>query len=165
MVTSVGPQKLPYTISSVSSEDQDHPATELLVQHPDSPGWQTERYSQFPQEIELQLSAPARLVQLQVLSHEFKTPRTAVIYASSLPPGCSDPSEAVEKRLGYLHFGDAERAGFQTRELKTITLEGTHALFVRLVLQEYQVNQHNIWNQIGLCAINLVGAHRCPQLA
>lgn len=161
MVVVQGPQRLPFQVSSVSSQDPDYPAVELLAQHPDCQGWQSERYCSYPQEVELRLSAPSRLVQLQLLAHEHKIPEKIDIYVSNLRPGSSDPSEVVERRLGHLRFNDGERAGHQTRELKTVQFESVPALFLRLEFSGCHVNQHNFYNQVGLIAINIVGAFSC----
>lgn len=160
MVAVIGPQKLPFQVNRVSSEDPDYPACDLLVQHPDCHGWQSERFCRYPQEVELRLTTPSRLVQLQILAHESKIPEKIDIYVSNLPPGCSEPARAVERRLGHLRFNDGERAGHQTRELKTVQFQSVPALFLRLEFSKCHVNQYNIYNQVGLIAINLVGALR-----
>ncbi|KAL4423299.1 hypothetical protein ABPG77_004568, partial [Micractinium sp. CCAP 211/92] len=66
------PQKLAFTVAACSGEDPDFPASELLVHSHDSKGWCTPRFSQYPQDLTLRLEAPARLAQIQLLSHEFK---------------------------------------------------------------------------------------------
>lgn len=52
---------------------------------------------------------------------------------------------------------DNERSLHQARELKTIQLDHSLVLFVRLVMDRCHVNEHNIYNQIGVVAINFTG--------
>jgi centrosomal protein CEP104 len=160
-----GPHKLSFSVSRVSSEDADFPARDLTIQHPECHGWQTERFGSFPQEIELRLSCQCSLAQLQILTHEYKIPTKCDIYVLSTPSGCDDPSQVVERRLGHLKFSDNERAGHQIRELKTVNLDHLSALFIRLVFSKCYVNKHNIYNQVGVVAINLVGASHSGSLA
>lgn len=46
-------QKLRYRLLYISSHDPDYPPTELLSLTPSTKGWQSQRFCQYPQEIEL----------------------------------------------------------------------------------------------------------------
>jgi centrosomal protein CEP104 len=155
-----GPRRLRYEIARVSGEDPDHPARHLMLQHPECQGWQTPRFCSYPQEVEVKLECQAVLHQIQILSHEYKIPQIVEIYLSSLPAGCTDASQAVEHRLGHLKFNDNERSGHQARELKSVSLDRLRAMYVRLVLNKSHVNHHNIYNQVGIVALNIVGASK-----
>ncbi|KAL3152527.1 hypothetical protein ABBQ32_001559 [Trebouxia sp. C0010 RCD-2024] len=60
------------------------------------------------------------------------------------------------KRLGYLSFNSNERTGHQARELKSVKVN-SNAYLLRLVVQQCHTNKLNIYNQVGIIALNLVG--------
>ena len=64
--------KLRYRIVSCSGEETNYAASELLSQSPQSKGWQSPRFCDYPQEIVIQLAAPSRLKLIQILSHQCK---------------------------------------------------------------------------------------------
>ena len=79
------------------------------------------------------------------------------IFISTLPDSGADPSQAVEQRLGHIRMDDNERSSHQARELKTVQLDHSAVIFVRLVLDRCYVNEHNIYNQVGVVAVNFTG--------
>lgn len=159
-----GPRKLPFTIRSCSGEDPDYPVRQLLLHTTETRGWQTPRQGSYPQEVVLQLDKQARLQQIQLLSHEFMITQRVEIFISALPVGETDIRRAVETRLGFMSFGTNENSGYQSRELKSVALQNYPAILVRLVVHRCHVNKHNIWNQAGIVALNLIGAPLQPLL-
>mmetsp|Transcript_16918 Transcript_16918/g.30337 ORF Transcript_16918/g.30337 Transcript_16918/m.30337 type:complete len:135 (-) Transcript_16918:255-659(-) len=87
-----GVSKLKFRIVSCTSEDPDFAATELLKHGPATKGWTSARFCDYPQEIILQMSVPARVKQLQFLSHQFKVSSKIELYTyypetpGSVPP-------------------------------------------------------------------------------
>ena len=63
---------------------------------------------------------------------------------------------ATFSRLGYISFDTNEKSSFKARELKSVHLdcEGT---FIKLCCQKNHVNKHNVFNQVGLVAVNILG--------
>jgi centrosomal protein CEP104 len=157
-MTGRGPQRIHYTVCSVTSEDPDYPACDLHDPHPSNPGWHSARFCEYPQELELRLNTPARVEQLEIMAHEYKVPECIEIYVSTLPPGRTDVSQAVEKRLGRLRFNDGDRTNHHTRELKKLQELDIHAHLIRFEFPRCHVNHHNIYNQVALIAVNVVGA-------
>jgi len=148
--------KLRFSIHSVSGEDPDYPARELLYHSAHTRGWQTPRFCRYPQEVVLRLDRPSRVQQIQILSHEYKIAQRLEIFVGTLPPGEDDVSRCAFKRLGHLSFHSNEKTNFQARELKTVHV--SHAAhLVKLSLQGPHMNQHNIYNQVSLVAVNLLG--------
>lgn len=148
--------KMRFSIHSCSGEDPEYPARELLYHSPHTRGWQTPRFCQYPQELVLRLDMPARISQIQILSHEFKISQKLEIYVGTLPPGETDPGRCLYKRLGHLSFHPNEKTNYQARELKTVHINHT-AVMVKFLVYGPHMNQHNIYNQICLIAINLLG--------
>eukprot|EP00794_Sanderia_malayensis_P015314 gene15314-16891_t len=60
------------------------------------------------------------------------------------------------KRLGYVSLADNEPSDFKTRELKSVNIE-VECQFVKFVIQKNHVNRHNLYNQVNVIAINLIG--------
>lgn len=59
-------------------------------------------------------------------------------------------------RLGHISLGDNAANGFHSRELKSVHIDSM-ARFVRLVVYKNHVNHHNLYNQVGIVAVNLLG--------
>lgn len=77
---------------------------------------------------------------------------------AGMPPAgeAVDPDRCVMRRLGHLSFDSNERSQHQARELKSVQVNAA-ALLVRLVLHKCHINQLNIYNQVGVVALNLLG--------
>eukprot|EP00240_Pyramimonas_obovata_P012838 CAMPEP_0118939966 /NCGR_PEP_ID=MMETSP1169-20130426/30302_1 /TAXON_ID=36882 /ORGANISM="Pyramimonas obovata, Strain CCMP722" /LENGTH=261 /DNA_ID=CAMNT_0006884353 /DNA_START=264 /DNA_END=1045 /DNA_ORIENTATION=+ len=152
------PAKLQFKVVNSSGEDPDSPARELHHHSPQSRGWQCPRFAKFPQELTLQLSSPAMLSQIQILSHEHKIASKIEIYVGTLQPGETDYRQCRMKRLGYLSFDSNEKSAFKARELKSVHVN-TAAHVMRLVLHKCHINKLNIYNQVGIIAVNVIGEH------
>ena len=76
-------------------------------------GWQCARFSKFPQELVLRLDHPARIHQIQLLSHEYKIATKIELYTGLLPPGESSLDRAIMRRLGHLSFDPNTASGHQ----------------------------------------------------
>lgn len=149
--------KIKFRIISFSSEDSQYPASELLTQSPQSRGWQSARFCDFPQEITFQFMSPIRLKQLQILCHQSKIPSKIEIFVYL--PDLTSPIENNEfryKKLGYISLDSNERSGFQARELKSVFLENP-CLYMKLVFHKCHINKFNFFNQISLIAISVFG--------
>ena len=150
--------KLKLRIVSCSSEDNDYPAVELMKHGPQSKGWQSARFQDFPQVIIFQFICPVQIQQLQFLSHQSKISSKIEIYTyfpenlSSTPP----MDQIKWKRLGYLSLDNNEKSNFQARELKSVFID-TKALYLKIALNKCHVNKYNMFNQVGLIAINAMG--------
>jgi centrosomal protein CEP104 len=135
-----------------SGEDSEYPADELNVHSPHTKGWQSPRFCEYPQEIGFQLvSGTARLSQVQILSHQSKIASKIEIFIGN----GLDYNSAQYKRLGYLSLDDNERSSYQARELKTVYLDYS-GNFVRLLIHQCHTNKYNLFNQVGIVAVNLL---------
>lgn len=110
------------------------------------------RFSQYPQEITLALEAPARLHTLQLLSHEFKIAARVELLVDEAGAAADTGKPPVFKRLGFLNFDSNERSQFTARELKSVSLTGTVARYVRLVFHKCHANAANLYSQ-ARCAV------------
>ena len=101
------------------------------------------------------------LKQLQFLSHQSKIASKIELF-TFLPSGkhamtSQIPLNEIEfKRLGYLSLDPNERSGFQARELKSVYVD-SNAVLLKLIFHKCHLNNFNVFNQIGLIALNCIG--------
>lgn len=137
-----------------SSEDNGYPSSELNAHNPSTRGWQSVKFCQFPQELGFQLSkGPSQLSQVQILSHQSKIATKVEIFLGS----GKDYHSATFKRLGYLSLDSNERSSYQARELKTVYIDQTGE-FIKLLIHKNYVNKQNMFSQVGIVALNLLGS-------
>lgn len=151
------PSKVTFQVVYSSSSDDNHSEKELEFHSPTSKGWQSSRFCLYPQELVLLLREPTRVRKLQILSHQFLIPSKVEVLISRAPPG-QIPSLLTSqfKRLGYVALSSNESTDFKARELKSIHLD-FEGNFIKLVLHKNHVNKYNIYNQVGLIAVNIIG--------
>lgn len=151
-----------------SSEDAGFPAQELNTSNHSSTaiGWQTLKFCEYPQEIGLRLVAedgsdedgrPLKackvVTQLQILSHESKISSRIEVYL-----GRGDNyHEATFVRLGFVALDGNERTDYRARELKTVFVDDRLAQYVRLIVHRPHRNPVNLFEQVGLIAVNVRG--------
>ena len=123
------------------------------------------RFCDYPQEIILELSAATRIQHIQILSHQCKISSKVEIHAylpkdHTLKAGVEyalNPSEIKFTKVGHFLFGSNEAVKFQSREFRTVNLVDVNALYVKFVYHKCHINKLNIFNQIGIIAISVLG--------
>ncbi len=162
--------KLAFRVSHFSGEDAEYRAIELNAHTPETKGWQTQRFCEYPQELGFQVSAvpdapagsssslapvsvPQYVSQIQILSHQCKVATKIEIYVGI---GDRDYHTATFTRLGSLQLDPNERSSYQARELKTVYIN-RNANFIRMVIHNCHINKYNLFNQVGIVAINVFG--------
>ena len=149
-------EKLDFTVCHYSGEDVDYKAIELNEHTPQTKGWQSSRFCEYPQEIGFMLigsSSAPYLNQLQILSHQSKIASKMEVY---LGKGGDSYHSAEFVRLGSLALDPNERSSFQARELKTVYIDKP-TVYIRLVIHHCHINKYNLFNQVGIVAINMLG--------
>ena len=147
-------EKLRFHVARASSEDPEFPAAELNsdAHSPNTRGWQSEPFCDFPQELVLQFEGVVNLAQLQILSNECKIAQKVELFVGMCHDQLLSPEpEAAEwRRLGYLSLDSNERSGHKARELKDVDLvkskKDTTGHFLRLVVHQCHVNHRNYHN-------------------
>jgi centrosomal protein CEP104 len=99
------------------------------------------------------LDGEAQISQFQLLSHQSKISYKVEIFIGR---GASYRT-AVFSRLGYLSLDSNERSNFQSRELKTVFIDNVYGEFIKLIINENHVNKTNLYNQVGIVAVSLLG--------
>jgi hypothetical protein len=152
------PNSLPTTTCTLPAPTSTH----VSLLHLPPPAF---RFGQYPQELTLALDAPARLAQIQLLSHEFKIAAKVELLVAGpeglgngnagtagsgggLEAGKGGGGAPAWRRLGFLSFDSNERSSFTARELKSVALNGTPASLLRLVFHRCHANAANIYGQV-----------------
>ena len=89
--------------------------------------------------------------EIQFLSHQYNIASKIEIYI--LPPQTDK-----FKKIGYLSLDSNERSNFQARELKTVYTD-YNCIQVKFNLMRCHPNTHNIYAQVGLIAISILGEY------
>lgn len=111
-------------------------------------------FCEFPQELGLQFTdGLVNVSQVQLLSHQSKISTRIELFAGV----GSDYFSCAFTRLGYLSLDSNARSAHKARELKSVYLKA-RGHFLKLVLHKCYVNSLNLYNQVGLIAINVLGS-------
>ncbi|XP_044599316.1 centrosomal protein of 104 kDa isoform X1 [Cotesia glomerata] len=148
------PRKIEFNVIYASSEDERHSCLELNVHGPTVRGWQSARKCGYPQELILRLHAPAKITRIQVLAHQYLIPEKLEIWTTKEENASVNTSFNY---LGYITLSDNESTLYKSRELKSVALPETKALSLKLRLHKPHQNTHNVHEQVGLIAINIIG--------
>jgi centrosomal protein CEP104 len=159
-------QKLTFAITTASSHDQDFHQNNLLVQNhnPLATGWQSQRFCLYPQELVLALTpGNCRIQKLQLLAHHFKIPTKIELYCGKtrarLDSGLENGDKSLDVQwfnLGHVGFSDNYESGYKARELKSINIDA-QGEFLKIVVYKCYVNTLNLYNQVGIVALNVLG--------
>ncbi|KAG7395995.1 hypothetical protein PHYBOEH_002901 [Phytophthora boehmeriae] len=146
--------KLRFTVAACSSEDSACPASTLEQHGTGNQGYMTAKNCSYPQELVLQLQdGVCRLTQVQVLSHQTHIATKIELYVSSSHM-MNDATKFM--RLGFLTLKSNTESRYLARELKTVHIDQEAAL-LKLRIHACHINEHNLYGQVGLMAINLCG--------
>ncbi|XP_054547031.1 centrosomal protein of 104 kDa [Talpa occidentalis] len=151
------PHKIGFVVVSSSGHEDGFSARELMIHAPTVSGWRSPRFCQFPQEIVLQMVERCRIRKLQLLAHQYMISSKIEFYVSESLPEYFVPYQAERfRRLGYVSLCDNEKTGCRARELKSVYVDAV-GQFLKLIFHQNHVNKYNIYNQVALVAINIIG--------
>ena len=55
-----------------------------------------------------------------------------------------------------MSLSDNEKTGFKARELKSVQVDAV-GVFLKLNIHKNHINKYNLYNQVGLVAVNVIG--------
>ena len=55
-----------------------------------------------------------------------------------------------------MSLSDNEKTGFKARELKSVHVDAI-GVYLKLVIHKNHINKHNLYNQVGIIAVNVIG--------
>ncbi|CAM9664455.1 unnamed protein product [Discosporangium mesarthrocarpum] len=144
--------KIRFAVCYSSGEEPEYPADELNVHSPHTRGWQSPQFCNYPQEVGLAWASPSRITQVQILSHQCKIATKIELFV-----GHGDNYESAQfRRLGYLSLNSNERSKYQARELKSVYVNAP-GQYLRLLVHKCYINELNLFNQVSIIAVNLLG--------
>ncbi|KAK3540279.1 hypothetical protein QTP70_029621 [Hemibagrus guttatus] len=149
------PHKITFTVISWSSHEENYSARELMVHAPTINGWRSARFCPFPQEITLQMVERCRIRKLQLLAHQYLISAKVEFHIGDREPVSPNRLQQF-RRLGYVSLSTNEKTGFRARELKSVHVDAV-GTYLKLTFHKNHVNQYNIYNQVALVAINILG--------
>lgn len=151
------PHKLAFKVTHASGQDDVCRASELNYHSPLTKGWQAARFCLYPQEIVINFERRSRIKKIQVLSHQTLIATKIEFFVGDVPDGLPVVLEnARYTRLGYVSLSDNEKTGFKARELKSVQVDAV-GVFLKLNIHKNHINKYNLYNQVGLVAVNVIG--------
>ncbi|XP_060738010.1 centrosomal protein of 104 kDa [Tachysurus vachellii] len=149
------PRKIRFTVINWSGHEENYSARELMVHAPTINGWRSARFCPFPQEITLQMVERCHIRKLQLLAHQYLISAKVEFHIGDREPVSPQHLQHFH-RLGYVSLSTNEKTGFRARELKSVHVDAV-GTYLKLTFHKNHVNQHNIYNQVALVAINILG--------
>lgn len=111
----------------------------------------------YPQDIVLQLSCRSKIRKIQILSHQHLISSKIEIFIGDVDGKTPVDLKNVRYiRLGYISLSNNQKTNFRARELKSVQVDAA-GHFLKLHLHKNYINKHNLYNQIGIVAINVIG--------
>lgn len=143
-------KKIRFMIIEATSEAEGHGVKNLEHQHPSSPGWQTQKFCSYPQEVVFHLCESCRMKKFQILSHQYMISSKVEFFVAT------DEAPDQFARLGYVHLANNEANNFKSRELKSVHVDA-EGQYLKLLFHRNHNNKLNIYHQVGVVAFNILG--------
>ena len=149
--------KLNFKIIESTTEDQEHPLCELQKGLKGN-GWQSSRFSSFPQEIYIQFPQPVNIRRIDIITHEKNIP-SQIKFFSYFPKNdeiVKNYHKVNYTYIGFIKMDTNERYHYSARESRKIYIN-SKALYLKIQMEKNYVNEFNIFNQVGLMYIDFMG--------
>lgn len=91
------------------------------------------------------------------MSHQHLISTKVDIFVMQQDQGVKGSADGEWVKLGHFVFENNEESGFAARELKTVKIDRKMTRKLKLAFSRGYVNVHNIYNQVGIVSINLIG--------
>ena len=152
---------LDYKLIESSSEDDNHKLRDLK-NGLNGPGWQSERFCQYPQYIYIQFIKPVLIRKIELILPEKNIP-SIIRFFSYYPKDIqnnflSNYKDAEYDLVGFIKTNSNENTNFQSRELHKI-YPNVKSLFFKLELEKNYLNMYNLFNQVGLMKLDFYGEY------
>ncbi|EDV23945.1 uncharacterized protein TRIADDRAFT_57690 [Trichoplax adhaerens] len=150
------PKKISFQVVHSSGSEEGYLPGDLEAHSPYSKGWQSSRFCVYPQELIIQFERKIQLSKVQFLSHHFLIASKVELFIGGSGNDNYPWHSSSYTRLGYITLSDNATTGYKARELKSVFLEGD-ARFIKILLHKNHVNKYNLYNQVGMVAVNVLG--------
>ena len=149
--------KLNFKLLESTTEDQEHPLRELQKGLKGN-GWQSSRFSPFPEEVYIQFPQPVNIRRIDIITHEKNIP-SQIKFFSYFPK----KDEIVKNYhkvnytyIGFIKMDTNERYNYKARESRKVYIN-SKALYLKIQMEKNYINEFNIFNQVGLMYIDFMG--------
>ena len=136
---------------NIGEDGSDHSANELINHTPFCKGWLSSRFCNYPQELLIEFRRAVSVSKIQFLSHQYAIATSIEMYA--LAPGATSFT-----KIGHISLDSNKRSNYQARELKTVHAN-FNAVQCKFRFMSCYTNVHNIYTQVGLIALNILGKY------
>ncbi|CAI2386351.1 unnamed protein product [Moneuplotes crassus] len=150
--------ELQFRVFSYSSQEDEGTAENLSLNGDieGNPGWHSQRFCQYPQELIIYFNSPVKLSKLVLLSHQNKIASQVDLY--SYHPSFENAISASKyKRLGKFSLDENSKSNYQARESKSVYLD-TECQYLKFIFSQCHVNRYNIFNQVSVQSIRCYGS-------
>jgi len=145
--------KVPFRVIFCSGEDPEFPISNIVCDL--ESGWQSIRFSTYPQLLLLQFLTPDLLIrELKITAHHAKISKFIEVYACSLADVHKELNKIQFRKIGEMRFSDNRGNNFQKREVQIAHTE-LKASYMKFVFHENYENSQNPFNQIGILNISI----------
>ncbi|RMX65269.1 hypothetical protein DD238_005696 [Peronospora effusa] len=154
----VAMSNLRFSVVACTSEDASFSVSNLNNHVVTNQGYRTTKNCSYPQELILQLQRGlCRVTQVQIMSHETHIATMMELFVSKSLH--FDRKTTCFSRVGFLTLQDNTESNYKARELKTVHLDHEMTL-LKLRIHGCHDNEHNLYRQVGIMAVNLCGTVR-----
>lgn len=151
-------RKIKFCVVHVTSQDEQYPAIELNHVSPNTRGWRSAKNCPYPQQIVVELEKPSRIRKIQILSHQFLiASKVEFFVGDSYSEDTINLDTSRFRRLGHVELSNNEATQFKARELKSVYVDAYGSYF-QIFLYKNFANPENLYNQISVIALNLIGS-------
>ena len=150
--------KLDFKFIESTTEDAEHPLLELK-KGLKGKGWQSSKFSQFPQDIYIKFPQPVFIKRIDIIAHEIYIPSQIKFYSY-----CPKDNEGNNKNyrqanynyVGFIIMDTNERNDYKIRESRKVIIN-EKSLFFKIKMDKNYTNKYNMFNQVGLMNIDFMG--------
>ena len=124
-------------------------------------GWQSSKFSQFPQEIYIKFPHPVLIRRIDIITHE-KYISSKIKFYSYCPKDNENDIKnyhhANYKYIGFIIMDANERNDYKIRESRKVFIN-VKSFFFKIKMEKNYINKYNMFNQVGLMNIDFFGEY------
>ena len=155
--------KAQYRIIFCSGEDPEFPISNLICDL--EPGWQSIRFSSYPQILLLQFLTPDVIIkELKITSHQSKISSFIELFACCFSDIHKETNKIKFRKIGEMRFSNNEENEFKKREVQIAHID-RKASYFKFIFHENYENPFNPFKQIGIINISIKATNQPTTLS
>eukprot|EP00227_Mantoniella_beaufortii_P003239 CAMPEP_0197616664 /NCGR_PEP_ID=MMETSP1326-20131121/60644_1 /TAXON_ID=1155430 /ORGANISM="Genus nov. species nov., Strain RCC2288" /LENGTH=445 /DNA_ID=CAMNT_0043185551 /DNA_START=406 /DNA_END=1741 /DNA_ORIENTATION=- len=148
--------KLRFSVAHATGEDPDYPAAGAALPHAADQGVAVRALQQVPPGAGAAAGPPRAHPPDPVAEPRVQDSHQDRAVHGAAAAGGDEPGPHGDAAAGALSFDANTASGHQARELKSVHVN-VDAVILRVVVHKCHVNKLNIYNQVGIVALNVIG--------